>query len=204
MPIPTFPAVPARNFPGVVRVGAYVASCAVLSASVGCTLPMWHGVLEPFRTASAQPNEPYHMKLKRLNLVIERLEIDDRAGREASGRISAARAKKHMPNVPVALRIYSLKHLEKFSTASAASLRNHDKAVLGTDRMGRIDLSLKPGEAVQIPVAIPEGTRYVGVVVFFRDRSDAEWQLSVPLSRWENEDPVALLINGNRLEMASD
>ena len=180
-----------RSSSHLVRYGVYALCAALLVGMSGCTPAFWRKVFaEP---QSAVPAEPYHTKLKRVNLVIERQEDG-----------AKPRAKKRAAHMPVSLRIYPLRQLQAFSTANPANLRDDDKTVLGQDRLGRIDLTLTPGEAVQIPVPMPEGTNFVGVVVFFRDRARAEWQLAVPRSRWDNEDPVTLVINGNRLEMASD
>jgi len=39
------------------------------------------------------------------------------------------------------------------------------------------------------------------VVAFFRDQSDAEWQLVILKPQWKTTDPVQLVVGGNRVEM---
>jgi type VI secretion system protein VasD len=46
-----------------------------------------------------------------------------------------------------------------------------------------------------------DDAQFVGVVAFFRDQANAEWQLVIPKAQWKKTDPVKLSVADNRIEL---
>ncbi len=102
-------------------------------------------------------------------------------------------------SLPVVLRIYQLKDSKAFETATSAQLLAGD--ALKPDILGRTEVTLNPSATVRLSELMADEARYVGVVAFFRDQANAEWQLVIPKAQWKKTDPVRLTVAGNRLEI---
>src|SRR5262245_16244842 len=83
---------------------------------------------------------------------------------------------------PIMVKVFELKSLAAFDTADFFSLFEKDKETLGSELVGRDELTLIPGERKALAREMKPETRYVGVVAAFRDLERATWRaaFSVP------------------------
>jgi type VI secretion system protein VasD len=70
---------------------------------------------------------------------------------------------------PVVVRIYELKGRAQFDAADFLSLYERDKDVLGSDLVARDEFVLKPGETRDLNRQPQPDTKFVAVLVGFRD-----------------------------------
>ena len=126
-------------------------------------------------------------KVKQMNLVI--------ASR------SALNQDERGVSLPVVLRIYQLKDSKAFETATYAQLLAGTGDALKADVLARAEVTLGPAATVRLSEPMPDDAQYVGVVAFFRDQANAEWQLVIPKAQWKKTDPVKLTVADNRLEI---
>ncbi|KJK24957.1 hypothetical protein UB46_07765 [Burkholderiaceae bacterium 16] len=104
-------------------------------------------------------------------------------------------------SLPIVLRIYQLKDSKAFETATYAQLLAGASDPLKADILGRTEVTLGPAATVRLSEPMADDAQYVGVVAFFREQSNAEWQLVIPKARWKKVDPVKLGVTDNRLEL---
>ncbi|MDF3884869.1 type VI secretion system lipoprotein TssJ [Cupriavidus basilensis] len=104
-------------------------------------------------------------------------------------------------SLPVVLRIYQLKDAKAFETATYAQLLEGAGDPLKTDMLGRTEVTLGPAATVRLSEPMADDAQHVGVVAFFREHSNAEWQLVIPKARWKKGDPVKLAVTDNRIEL---
>jgi type VI secretion system protein VasD len=115
--------------------------------------------------AAPQPPAPPKPSIAELSFV-----IDANVNPDASGRPS-----------PVVVRIYELKSLAAFNRADFFSLYEKDREQLGPDLVNRDELPLMPGGKPQALTTLKSDTRYLGIVVAFRDIERARWRASTPI-----------------------
>jgi type VI secretion system protein VasD len=101
----------------------------------------------------------------------------------------------------VVLRVYQLKSSRAFETATYAQLLDGDDTLLGADLVSHTEATLAPGTTLRLSEPLQGAARFVGVVAFFRNQDDAEWQIVIPKSQWRRTDPVRLTVDDNRLEL---
>lgn len=101
----------------------------------------------------------------------------------------------------VVLRVYQLKNTRAFETATYAQLLDGDNTLLNADLVARTEATLAPGTTLRLSEPMQGAARFVGVVAFFRNQADAEWQIVIPKSQWRRTDPVRLTVDANRLEL---
>lgn len=126
-------------------------------------------------------------KVEQMNLV-----ITSRAALNQDG---------HGVSLPVVLRIYQLKDVKAFGTATYAQLLAGTGDALKAEVIAHDEVTLAPAATVKLSMPMVDDAQYVGVVGFFRDQANAEWQLVIPKARWKNTDPVTLAVTDNRLEL---
>jgi len=80
------------------------------------------------------------------------------------------------PARPVVVRLYELKTAGAFSSADFYSLYEREAETLGSDLIGREEISLAPGQRHRIDKVISPETAFLGVVAAFRDIDRAEWR----------------------------
>lgn len=54
---------------------------------------------------------------------------------------------------------------------------------------------------IELSAPRADDARYVGVVAFSRNQSNAEGQVLIPKSLWKKTDPVKLVVMGNRMAL---
>ena len=126
-------------------------------------------------------------KVKQMNLVIEGRAELNRDERGAS--------------LPVAMRVYQLKDAKAFEKATYTQLLSDAGHVLKADALRRADVVLGPNATITLSSPMADGAQYVGVVAFFRNPVNAQWQLVIPKSQWKKTDPVKLGVIGNTMEL---
>jgi type VI secretion system protein VasD len=82
---------------------------------------------------------------------------------------------------PVVVRVYALKSLAAFNSASFFSLYGKDKETLGAELIDSEELQLMPGDKREFQKEYPPETRYVAVFAAFRDVEHAHWRDSIAL-----------------------
>lgn len=82
---------------------------------------------------------------------------------------------------PVVVRVYALKSLAAFSSASFFSLYGKDKETLGAELIDSEELQLIPGAKREFQKEYPPETRYLAVFAAFRDVEHAHWRDSIAL-----------------------
>jgi type VI secretion system protein VasD len=82
---------------------------------------------------------------------------------------------------PVVVRVYALKSLAAFNSASFFSLYGKDKETLGAELIDSEELQLIPGEKREFQKEYPPETRYLAVFAAFRDVEHAHWRDSIAL-----------------------
>jgi type VI secretion system protein VasD len=80
------------------------------------------------------------------------------------------------PARPVVVRLYELKTAGAFSSADFYSLYEREAETLGSDLIGREEISLAPGQRHRIDKVISPETAFLGVLAAFRDIDRAEWR----------------------------
>ncbi len=82
---------------------------------------------------------------------------------------------------PVVVRLYELRTAGAFSSADFYSLYEREAQTLGSDLLGREEISLAPGQRHPIDKVISPETAYLGVLVAFRDIDRAAWRTTTRL-----------------------
>ncbi|MCA8909288.1 MAG: type VI secretion system lipoprotein TssJ [Rhodospirillaceae bacterium] len=83
---------------------------------------------------------------------------------------------------PVLVRVYELTSASEFQQADFFQLLERDQETLGAAMVGREELTLSPGGSDSMTLNFGPESRYVGVMVAFRDIDNALWRAvtSVP------------------------
>lgn len=106
------------------------------------------------------------------------------------------------------VRVYQLKGSNKIADAGFEELLDNDKTLLADDLVETQELTLHPGERVELPVARGDGAQYLAVVGLFRQPSGTSWRV---LYHLPSADPqhchrppasqVQVLLEENRVEL---
>lgn len=103
--------------------------------------------------------------------------------------------------LPVVMRVYQLRDSKAFETATYARLLDGTSDALKADVLTEAEVMLGPDATVKLSEPMADDAKFVGVAVFFRNQSNAEWHVLVPKSLWKKTDPVKLVVTGNRMEL---
>ena len=82
---------------------------------------------------------------------------------------------------PVIVRIYELSNRSTFDTLDFVSLYEREKETLGAELVSREELVMRPGESRDWNKAPAAETKFVGVLVAFREIERARWRTVVPV-----------------------
>jgi len=77
---------------------------------------------------------------------------------------------------PVVVRLYELADRGTFESADFFGIYDNEASTLGTDMLSREELELKPGERREVTHDLDDKTRYLGVVVAYRELDNALWR----------------------------
>jgi type VI secretion system protein VasD len=83
---------------------------------------------------------------------------------------------------PVVVRLFELRHPVAFEHADFFSLYERARETLSPDLLSSEELELRPGETVELKLAVAGGGRYVGVVAAYRDLPQARWRYTLPVT----------------------
>lgn len=86
---------------------------------------------------------------------------------------------------PVRVRLYELKSANNFSRADFFSLIDKPESALGSDLVAHDELLLRPSEQKEIERTLDEQTRFLAIVVGYRDLDHALWRqvVAVPAQK---------------------
>lgn len=82
---------------------------------------------------------------------------------------------------PVVMRYYILQNTAAFDSADFFSLFERDEAVLGSAKVIREELTLKPGQTLSTELKPNPDGKFVAVFVAYRDANATRWRATAPL-----------------------
>lgn len=105
----------------------------------------------------------------------------------------------------VVVRVYHLKDMGEFSrlTFDLATSGRSDQELLGTDLLGRSEFVVVPGTAFQQTAELAPGTKYVGLVAFFRKPDPNYWRYLVSRRQLEAARAAKKHRKGKKLPLLS-
>ncbi|UJF20480.1 type VI secretion system lipoprotein TssJ [Shewanella sp. OMA3-2] len=77
---------------------------------------------------------------------------------------------------PVVVKIFELSSRTIFDTQDFFTLYENAESVLGPDLIRKDELELQPSEIREYPMSLGHNTRYVGVIVAYRDIDSSRWR----------------------------
>lgn len=83
---------------------------------------------------------------------------------------------------PVRVRLYELKNTNAFARADFFSLTDKPESTLGADLVAHDELLLRPSEQKELERTLDEGTKYLAIVVAYRDLDHAFWRQVVAVT----------------------
>ena len=83
---------------------------------------------------------------------------------------------------PLVVRLYEIKAPSIFENADFYSLYDYGKETLGPDFVAMEELTLKPGEQVNMKLALQDDTNYIAIMGAYRDINAANWRRVFPVS----------------------
>ena len=83
---------------------------------------------------------------------------------------------------PVVVRVFELKSATLFEQADFVSLFDKEQAVLGAELVSREEFVLRPGETKPITKPLSPDTKFIGVMVAFRELERARWRAVLPVA----------------------
>ncbi|MFM0644285.1 type VI secretion system lipoprotein TssJ [Paraburkholderia bryophila] len=93
----------------------------------------------------------------------------------------------------VSVRVYQLKDRKRFDAASYSDLLTNDKTLLAQDLRASAAAVVNPGGAVSLSEPVQTDTRYVAIVVFYREPSpNGQWRTVIPRKKLSTDKPLKL------------
>ena len=77
---------------------------------------------------------------------------------------------------PVVIKVFELSSKAVFDTQDFFSLYGDAEKVLGPDLLKRDEVELQPGQEFKYEMTLDKNTRFIGVVVAYRDIDKAKWR----------------------------
>jgi type VI secretion system protein VasD len=103
---------------------------------------------------------------------------------------------------PVAVRLYFLTSAARFQRADVFALTDQEKATLADEGTPAEEAIVRPGERRTIKPELPKGTKFLGVVVLFRDIDRARWRAVAPLAA-SGPNRLTLKVDGIEASLAA-
>jgi type VI secretion system VasD/TssJ family lipoprotein len=88
----------------------------------------------------------------------------------------------------IVLRLYQLRNDANFLNATIESFWQDDAGVLGDDLVERMELTLHPGETVQVRIKRAKGARFIGAAADFYNPDRDRWRQAFPLPSGRGKD----------------
>ena len=82
---------------------------------------------------------------------------------------------------PLVVRLYELKAPSIFEQADFFSLYDYGKETLGPDFVALEELTLKPGEQLDMKLALQNSTNYIAIMGAYRDMNGSNWRRVFPV-----------------------
>ncbi|MDH5540967.1 MAG: type VI secretion system lipoprotein TssJ, partial [Rhizobacter sp.] len=101
----------------------------------------------------------------------------------------------HRRPSPVMIRLYELKASAPFESADFLSLFERDQATLGADLVAREEFAFRPGESKLINKPLAADTKFIGVMVAFRELERARWRGLVAVQP-HKDNQISVAMNG--------
>ncbi len=83
---------------------------------------------------------------------------------------------------PLVIRLYELKAPSVFENADFFSLYDYGKETLGPDFVALEEITLKPGEQLDMKLALQNNTNYIAILGAYRQLNNANWKRVFPVS----------------------
>lgn len=99
---------------------------------------------------------------------------------------------------PVVVKIFQLKSIKKFNSASYLTLTKDAKAYLGSDLIQVESIIVRPKQTLPYKTDMSSKTKYIGIVGAFREKNQTGWKAThrVSLVHYEN---IRINITGNTI-----
>lgn len=81
---------------------------------------------------------------------------------------------------PVVVKLYELGSRTIFDTSDFFVLYDDPQSVLKGDLLTKDELEFRPGQAFEHKMTLNKGTKYIGLVVAYRDISNSRWRAVIP------------------------
>jgi len=94
---------------------------------------------------------------------------------------------------PAVVQIYELAQTSVFEGAQFSELFYDGRKTLGGDLLGAVDLTLKPGETMTRDYKFSSQTKFLGILVGYRDIANAKWREVVPVESESSNDVIVTL-----------
>ena len=101
---------------------------------------------------------------------------------------------------PLVVRLYELKAPSIFEQADFFSLYDYGKETLGPDFVALEELTLKPGEQLDMKLALDNSTNYIAIMGAYRDMNGSNWRRVFPVSI-KGKNRTNLVFAGNTINI---
>lgn len=101
---------------------------------------------------------------------------------------------------PLVVRLYELKAPSIFENADFYSLYDFGKETLGPDFVAMEELTLKPGEQLDMKLALHGDTNYIAILGAYRDMNSANWRRIFPVSL-KNKNSKNIVFAGSSIDV---
>lgn len=100
------------------------------------------------------------------------------------------------------IRIYQLKNNKNFEALAYRDLLHQDKALLADDLLDSKQITLRPGEAVNINDKFQPETEYIGIVAFFNhiNKDNPTWKLLISKKALSNKKAIAVELSDRTIQ----
>ena len=99
---------------------------------------------------------------------------------------------------PVALKLFELKSLATFERSDFFSLFDRERETLGAELVARDEFVIKPGDRIVQERKLSPDTKFIGIVVGYRDLERSQWRLSIP-AEVASAQPLIIEVDANRV-----
>jgi len=83
---------------------------------------------------------------------------------------------------PVVVRVFELKANAQFESADFVTLFEREQQALGPDLVAREEFVMRPGDKRTLDKKLSPDTRFIGVMVAFRELERARWRAVIPVA----------------------
>ena len=101
---------------------------------------------------------------------------------------------------PVALKLFELKSLSSFERSDFFSLFDRERETLGPELVARDEFVIKPGDRIMQERKLTPETKFIGIVVGYRDLERSQWRLSIPVEGAGGK-PIVIEVDSNRVAL---